>query len=108
VLGVEIQKNPWERMSTSKNDAKPEAANGNLNFGQILQQEERKKENLQKALEKPLHLSQIEDEAINQLLKRYTSQDVLDGYETLTVELVSARNEYAIPVWRKVTDNHID
>ncbi|CAG7823677.1 unnamed protein product [Allacma fusca] len=101
-------KNPWERLSATKKNSKGESTNGNMNFDEILQQEERKKENLQKALEKPLQLSQIEDEAINQLLKRYTSQDVLDGYETLTVELVSAKNEYAIPVWRKVTDNPID
>ena len=52
-------KNPWHRNSTTLNSNDERATNGNLSLDAIVRQEERKKENLRKALDKPLHLSQV-------------------------------------------------
>lgn len=66
-------------------------------FSNILQSQQQEHTNLDRARKKPLHLIQIEDQAIEELLNYYGGRD--NPCEFVTVERMSATA--ATPVWKK-------
>merc|ERR1712106_1057959 len=67
-------------------------------FHQIMKEDVKKKENLYKAQSKPLYVTQIEEQAIEELKAFYNASNITD--EIITVSRVET-GAVAAPVWRK-------
>ncbi|KAL8560153.1 hypothetical protein ACOMHN_021648 [Nucella lapillus] len=86
--------NPWQRLASTSPAG---GATGNVSFSDIVQDQMDQKQNLERAAQKPLHLIQMEEEAISQLLQRYHAHEQFD--ERITVERVSG--PMAGPLWNR-------
>jgi len=100
-----VKSNPWNMSVTqspteipsflsSLSPSKPEAAM----FEQIMEDDVKQVENLQKAQSKPLYVTQIEEQAIEELGKFYNVSNCND--EIITISRLD-RGAVAAPVWRK-------
>ncbi|XP_065342837.1 inhibitor of Bruton tyrosine kinase [Cloeon dipterum] len=69
---------------------------GEANLSAIVKDQKQQKENLRKAMAKPLHLTQIEDQAIQELMAFYSAGD--NKYERITVRRVDS-GAVATPTW---------
>ncbi|KAK7108349.1 inhibitor of Bruton tyrosine kinase-like [Littorina saxatilis] len=86
--------NPWQRLAAT---SPPVGAGASVCFSAIVEDQEHQKRSLEKASQKPLHLIQMEEEAIAQLLKHYHAHERFD--EFITVERVSG--PMAAPLWNR-------
>lgn len=96
--------NPWGRhqpaassSSSSPQLVSPAGQPANRSFAEIMAQDAKEKEVLHKVRSKPLHLTQIEEKAIEELKRFYSSHHL---HEIITVERVE-RGVAATPVWQK-------
>ena len=100
-----VKSNPWNMSLTqspteapslfsSPSPSKPGAAL----FEQIMEDDVKQVENLQKAQSKPLYVTQIEEQAIEELGKFYNIANCKD--EIITISRLD-RGAVAAPVWRK-------
>ena len=101
--------NPWKVPTTPNNNAvsftslerQEQTRNVNESFEQIMKEDVKQKEKTARALSKPLHLTQIEERAIEELKAFYNVSGVED--ELITVSRLQ-EGVVAPPVWRR--DRH--
>ncbi|XP_025096853.1 inhibitor of Bruton tyrosine kinase-like isoform X2 [Pomacea canaliculata] len=86
--------NPWHRSVYPSSP--PENAATSLRFSDIVRDELQQKDTLEKTVQKPLHLIQMEEEAMSGLLLLYRAD--LQHDEHITVERASST--MAAPLWR--------
>ncbi|XP_074647622.1 inhibitor of Bruton tyrosine kinase-like [Tubulanus polymorphus] len=84
--------NPWNLAQTKPC---PSSHSALVNFAEIIKDEMAMKENMDRNMNKPLSLIQIEEQAMQELLIQYKAQDRKD--ECITVERVSS--VMASPTW---------
>lgn len=97
--------NPWKiptsppnNNSTCFSSLESPLKNSDESFHQIMKEDVRQKENLYKAQSKPLYVTQIEEQAIEELKAFYNVDNITD--EIITVARVET-GAVAAPVWRK-------
>ena len=98
-----VKTNPWKlpaEVSPEKEKSVDlgKAANKDETFQQIMKEDVRKEEHLLKVQSKPLHVTQIEEKAIEELKKFYNVSSCKD--EIITVTRFE-RATLATPVWRR-------
>ncbi|XP_005101796.1 inhibitor of Bruton tyrosine kinase [Aplysia californica] len=92
--------NPWTLRAASQQASSPPASSAPFStpqFSAILQDEKEKTETLERAVQKPLGLIQIEEKAMSELLLHYEAHKRVDEY--ISVERVS--RAMATPLWRR-------
>ncbi len=87
--------NPWKKLPPVEHH---NVKDNPSDMKQILQEEAVQSHNLVRAQSKPLYVTQIEEEAIEQLKKFYNVDQVFD--ESITVDRVEQR-VMATPVWKR-------
>jgi len=97
--------NPWKiptsppnNNSVSFSSLESPLKTSDESFHQIMKDDVRQKENLYKAQSKPLYVTQIEEQAIEELKAFYNVDNITD--EIITVARVET-GAVAAPVWRK-------
>lgn len=85
--------NPWRFPANSP----PAGATASVSFSDIIRDQIHQKEMLDRATQKPLHLIQMEEQAMNELLKHYRAHDRFE--EHVTVERAS--RPIAAPLWHR-------
>jgi len=95
---VSPPKNPWKKVNS---DIVIHAGNetDSSSFKNILAEELEQSENLTRAQTKSLRMTQIEEEAIEDLKLFYNVDKVLD--EIITVTRADSEKKLATPIWRK-------
>ena len=96
-----VKMNPWKlppqpRQSPEKEVLVKESSN--RSFEQIMKEDHSKEEELLRVQSKPLHITQIEEKAIEELKQFYNVETCRD--EIITVERVK-KGALATPVWKK-------
>lgn len=86
--------NPWLRWAATSSP--PGGACPSLSFSDIVQDQLHEEVSMERASQKPLHLIQMEEEAISQLIRHYGARVCTD--EHITVERVSG--PVAAPLWK--------
>ncbi|KAK7483280.1 hypothetical protein BaRGS_00025447 [Batillaria attramentaria] len=86
--------NPWQRFAPA---SPPEGATASVSFSDIVQDQIHQRETLEKATQKPLHLIQMEEQAMSEILKHYRAHDRFE--EHITIERAS--RPIAAPLWRR-------
>ncbi|XP_076444948.1 inhibitor of Bruton tyrosine kinase-like [Babylonia areolata] len=94
LLASSPPENPWQRRAPVSPAG---GATASVCFSDIVQDQMDQKHCLERAAQKPLHLIQMEEEAISQLLRHYRAHDRFD--EHITVERVSG--PMAAPLWHR-------
>lgn len=93
-------KNPWKVVQND--DVSHDRQHGNSNsFKTILAEEIEQSENLTRAQTKSLRITQIEEEAIEDLKLFYNVDKVFD--EIITVTRADEERKLAAPIWRRNT-----
>ena len=95
--------NPWNLSCISQNnnslDMNVITSNDNEeSFHEIMNEDVKKRENLFKSQSKPLHATQIEEQAIEELKTFYNAHNSSD--EIIMVSRVESGN-IAVPLWKK-------
>jgi len=93
-----IPASPQDNSSVSLCQVERSLENADESFHQIMKEDVRQKENLYKAQSKPLYVTQIEEQAIEELKAFYNADNITD--EIITVSRVET-GAIAAPVWRK-------
>jgi len=93
-----IPASPQDNSSVSLCQFERSLENADESFHQIMKEDVRQKENLYKAQSKPLYVTQIEEQAIEELKAFYNADNITD--EIITVSRVET-GAIAAPVWRK-------
>ena len=98
--------NPWNIPASPQIDLSFREINSDLpvrdpsgSFQQIIQEDITKEENLVKVMSKSLHITQIEEKAIEELRKFYNVAQCQD--EIITISRQPKGSLVAAPVWKK-------
>ena len=100
-----VKMNPWKLPSPTSpikedlsKDRNAEIKTSVDTFQQIMKEDVKKEENLQKVQSKPLHVTQIEEKAIEELKRFYNIENCKD--EIITIARLE-KGCIATPVWKK-------
>ncbi|XP_022911111.2 inhibitor of Bruton tyrosine kinase [Onthophagus taurus] len=93
--------NPWKiNFETDVTKCELENQNKVANMQTIVMEEKQQKEKFNRMISKPLIYTQIEDKALEDLMKFYNCSDVFD--EVITMERVSNKDIGVHPTWTKI------